>query len=123
MERVLGNSILAIFYFGYSDGKYGRRHLAMLAAEIRSIDKRPPVVYLRNFSSDELTSQTIVPDTGTSAPNVFYRLEHSTTEEEQLAEGLSYFGPFIGLGKHGGAGANARRAPHVRWSRGVTTTR
>jgi hypothetical protein len=61
------------------------------ASKILSEDKRPPVVYLRSFKDDKITSRAI---RQTSWP-VFY------TEEEYLVDVLHDFGPCIAIGQPG----------------------
>ena len=56
-------------------------------------DKRSPVLYLRAFRHDTLSSKIIgLPFTNTLA---------DTTEEEQIAKVMNEIGPFIAIGRPG----------------------
>ena len=62
-------------------------------------DKRPPVLYLRNFRSDRSAAK--------GKMNWAFRISmfggniNLNTEEEQIAEVMQNYGPFIGIGKPG----------------------
>jgi hypothetical protein len=68
-----------------------RKLRARPANHVLSDDQRPPVLYLRSFKDDELTSRPIR-ETGLPVP---------FTEEEYLVEVLRDFGPCIAIGQPG----------------------
>lgn len=73
-------------------GRYAYRRGKKLAIVSRrrelELDRRPPVLYLRSFKDDKVTSRS----TGIGMLNL---LLPQDTEEEQLAEALGEIGPFI----------------------------
>ena len=70
---------------------WGRKFLQKPAGEVLSEDKRPPVLYLRSFKDDDVTSGLI---DGSASPV-------SYTEEEYLVDILKDFGPCIAIGQPG----------------------
>jgi hypothetical protein len=70
---------------------WGRKLMQKSADKVLLEDQRPPVLYLRSFKDDAITSSLI--DTSTSPV--------SFTEEEFLMEVLNDFGPCIAIGQPG----------------------
>ena len=68
-----------------------RRSIHKAASKILSEDKRPPVIYLRSFKDDQITSRAIQES---ESPVMF-------TEEEYLMDVLNDFGPCIAIGQPG----------------------
>jgi hypothetical protein len=75
----------------------GRRHLVADARQLLADDSRPPVLYLRSFAVDDVTSGTStlrLSGLGTTAP---------VTEEEQVVRALAPVGPVVAIGQPGEA--------------------
>jgi len=68
-----------------------RRLLLKAASKVLSEDQRPPVLYLRSFQDDDITSRPLRESA----------LPFSFTEEEYLVEVLNDFGPCIAIGQPG----------------------
>ena len=79
------------------------------ADKVLSEDKRPPVLYLRSFKDDAITSSLI---DGSASPISF-------TEEEYLVDVLNDFGPCIAIGQPGerlpGLGAARMYVANDQW--------
>ena len=70
---------------------WGRKFLQKSASKVLLEDKRPPVIYLRSFKDDKVTSHPI----SESGMPLFY------TEEEYLVDVLNEFGPCVAIGQPG----------------------
>jgi len=70
---------------------WGRRRKLKPASKVLSEDQRPPVLYLRSFQDDTITSRPLREST---SPVPF-------TEEEYLVAVLNDFGPCIAIGQPG----------------------
>jgi len=68
----------------------GKRLAARKGEDILKNDPRPPVLYLRAFKDDEITSQS---GTDLGAARISF-----TTEEERLAKGFQDIGPMVAIG-------------------------
>jgi hypothetical protein len=66
----------------------GRKLQAARTAAVRSLDARPPVLYLRSFADDE----------GVADANVVDGFIQLSTEEEQFAKVFDRIGPFTAIG-------------------------
>jgi hypothetical protein len=69
----------------------GRQHLAPSGQEVQESDSRPPVLYLRAFDTDKLTTHTV--------PS--HKIAAYRTEEQQVARAFARFGPMLTLGRPG----------------------
>jgi hypothetical protein len=69
----------------------GGQHLAPSGLDVQRSDTRAPVLYLRSFSADDLTSHTVPGRTFAS-----YR-----TDEQQIARAFKTFGPVLAIGRPG----------------------
>lgn len=89
--------ILSALFFSLSVGMYhyGKRLTASTGQEVLSRDTRPPVLYLRSFIDDEMTSTDMTGMLPAFIPHF------DKTEEEVLADVLSKIGPCIAIGKPG----------------------
>ena len=89
-----------------------KRHLAPDGLRAQESDTRPPVLYLRSFSVDNVTAGT-----GARGRAIF------RTEEEQLAWAFKGFGPFVAIGRPGEplppAGAARIYTPDSGWQQSV----
>jgi hypothetical protein len=110
---VTGRVGTAIGSWSISSWIAGRRHLAASELDVQRLDARPPVLYLRSFYTDELTSHT-VPGHGFAT----YR-----TEEQQVTRAFEKCGPVLALGRPGEKlpmlGAARSYAPDAEWQRVV----
>ena len=82
------------FFFCFIIGSafmWGRRFLLKPASKVLSEDQRPPVLYLRSFKDDDITSRPIRESA----------LPVSFTEEEYLVDVLNDFGPCVAIGQPG----------------------
>jgi hypothetical protein len=81
---------------GHSMFLYGKRLRAkdrtLKAIHLLSQDQRPPVLYLRSFVDDQITS-----DTPTAYDIRGVQIPRLSTEEEHLAKAIGNLGPFIAL--------------------------
>ena len=85
---------MAIFGAGMSLYKSGKKHLIVSAEQALREDRRRPVVYLRSFLDDKITSQSKQdPAMPFIRDNDFLE-----TEEEALAKVLQEVGPFVAIG-------------------------
>lgn len=89
---LLGAIALSISTLGILIYKRGQKHLTATASETMARDKRLPVLYLRSFKADSMTSQPL------GAPQFPVQI---ATEEEEIASIMNEVGPFIAIGKPG----------------------
>lgn len=68
----------------------GRRLSAPTATQVMRRDPRPPVLYLRSFRDDTVTSRQITP---------LYPMFRRYSEEDQLARALRAAGPVVAIGR------------------------
>lgn len=66
----------------------GRKQRAAMTAMAAASDPRPPVLYLRSFSDDEVLAEA----------NIVEGFIQLTTEEEQYAKVFNRIGPFMAIG-------------------------
>jgi TM2 domain-containing membrane protein YozV len=66
----------------------GWKHETLTAAEVRAIDPRPPVLYLRSFVADD-------------QPLLTFAYTAAVSEEQEIAFAMDRIGPFIAIGKPG----------------------
>lgn len=95
-----------------------RRMRAVPATVLLSSDKRRPVLYLRSFQDDSVTSRE--PFNTLSGFHIWFPMR---TEEEQLSEVFSQFGPFVAIGRPGEAlpelGASRLYVSNEEWQETV----
>ena len=84
----LDAALLAVVFLGLAIMRRGRKLMASSGEELLRQDSRPPVVYLRPFTADEL---------GTRVATRYFGWRYFT-EEEQLAMVMNEIGPFIAIG-------------------------
>ncbi len=84
-SMVIGTLAWMFMLGGVGLFNHGRKYTAASAREVFAQDKRKPVIYLRSFKDDTLTSQVY-------SPYVW------KTEEEQIAYVMNGIGPFIAIG-------------------------
>jgi hypothetical protein len=93
-ENTFSNYSGLWFFFSFIIGSiliWRRRLLLKSASKALSEDQRPPILYLRSFQDDDITSRPIRESA----------LPFSFTEEEYLVEMLNDFGPCIAIGQPG----------------------
>ncbi len=91
MERIVAAACAAILAAcATSAFLRGKRLDARSGEEALDSDPRPPVLYLRAFKDDEITSQS---GTNLAAARISF-----TTEEERLARGVKDIGPMVAIG-------------------------
>jgi hypothetical protein len=102
--------------------RWARNLSRMIAAELRSIDKRPPVLYLRSFDDDKTKVRTVTsgrkPFIDMLAPRFYDKFD------EIIDWSFSTYGPVIAVGRPGSAlrtlGPALERLPEKEWQRGVS---
>jgi hypothetical protein len=91
----------------------GKQHLALSGQEVQESDSRPPVLYLRAFDTDKLTTHTV--------PS--HKIAAYRTEEQQVARAFARFGPMLTLGRPGEplplVGAARSYVTHDEWQQAV----
>jgi hypothetical protein len=90
--------LVLVAYGGFACIMHGKKLLAPTAEELMSADPRPPVLYLRSFEQDAITSKW----SDIKGPLDFFlprsmRMD-TETEEETLSRVMSQIGPFIAIG-------------------------
>lgn len=91
-----GVAAYGVLRAGHAVFLYGKRlvakHRALGAGDLLARDARQPVLYLRSFVDDQLTS-----DTPTAYDFQGVHLPRLSTEEEHLAKAVGDIGPFVAI--------------------------
>jgi hypothetical protein len=101
--------------------RLGRSRSRATAAELRALDPRPPVLYLRSFADDDVRLPTVL---SPRRPFIeMFSLRTADPFEESLAWELGSYGPVVAVGRPGAAldslGAAREYLPDATWQTGV----
>jgi hypothetical protein len=123
-----GTLVFALFAeSGFHLWVKGKRYVAESAEHLLLRDARPPVLYLRSFRDDSVTSERVLHqgllhnqlEDPSWYPRMFFANARMFTEEEQLAMALRKIGPFVAIGEPGEEvprlGASRAYLSHEDW--------
>lgn len=95
-----GFIVLCFGAVGFACFRRGQKLVALTAEELLSKDARPPVLYLRSFEEDTITSQWSEFKKASDYFNPLGKnMDLGATEEMNLARVMKQIGPFITIGR------------------------